>query len=363
MDTAPQIPVVEYDALRNGAPGVAEAILEGFGRFGLVYISGHPLDFGEVLRLYDTFLEVLERPEQEKATWGGPQLWFQRGWTPPNTERAVIAQGKPDFKECFFAAPEPLDPRCRIAWPQLYADNVWPADAPEFEERTLAVGRALHAVGILLLRACEVALDLGPEEMVGLSRGGAHVTRLLKYLPLTPEQAARRPRVLWGEEHTDFNVLTLLPGGCFFRDRARGRPQERGGLYLRTPPTPEHPSGRRVGGQPPEGCLVAQVGQQLEVMSGGRFLATPHGIVAPGEPGWTRTSIAHFVHLNGRSRVEPLGEGDALQAYAPPVLAGTYATKTLVDIGLAPPSVLGQLGYRHYDRLSGLRALEGGDAS
>ncbi len=224
----------------------------------------------------------------------------------------------------------------------------------------LSIGRHLHAVGILLLRACEVALDLSPEAMVGLSRGGAHVTRLLKYLPLNNEQIARRPRVLWGEEHTDFNVLTLLPGGCFYRDRARGRPQESGGLFLRTRPTPEHPSGRKVGGRPPEGCLVAQVGQQLEVMSGGQFLATPHGIVAPGEPGWTRTSLAHFVHLNGRSRVEPLVEipEERRSAYAPPVLAGTYATKTLVDIGLAPPSVLGQLGYRHYERLSDLRGLE-----
>ena len=42
----------------------------------------------------------------------------------------------------------------------------------------------------------------------------------------------------------------------------------------------------------------------------------------------------------------------------PPVLAGTYAIKTLVDIGLAPPSALDGLGYRHYARLAQARAEE-----
>ncbi|MEL7239266.1 MAG: hypothetical protein AAGK78_10420, partial [Planctomycetota bacterium] len=35
----------------------------------------------------------------------------------------------------------------------------------------------------------------------------------------------------------------------------------------------------------PRWGLVAQVGQQLEVLSDGRFLATPHGIVPPGQAG------------------------------------------------------------------------------
>jgi hypothetical protein len=41
--------------------------------------------------------------------------------------------------------------------------------------------------------------------------------------------------------------------------------------------------------------------------------------------------------------------------YGPPVLAGTYALKTLVDIGLAPKSTIEKLGYRHYDRLEAQR--------
>jgi isopenicillin N synthase-like dioxygenase len=364
------IPVIDHADLVSDRPEAlaraAEAIATGLGTYGLVYVRGHEIVRAEVLELYDHFLELLSRPVEEKRTWGGPEIWYQRGWTPPNTEQAVIAGGQPDFKECWFTAPMPLDPLCKRWFPEVYTDNVWPADAESFRALQLAIGRALHLLGTRLLRACEHALDVPAGSLTSKTTGGAHVSRLLKYLELDAEQAKRAQappgqRILWGEEHTDFNVLTLLPGGCFYRDGERGTsPDDGGGLFLRTPPTADNPAGELIRGRAPEGCVVAQVGQQLEVLSGGRFLATPHVITAPSQPGWVRTSLAHFVHLNGRERVEPLPEcrADAGDAYAPPVLAGNYAMKTLVDIGLAPEETLQRLGYRHYARLAGQRQSE-----
>ena len=49
---------------------------------------------------------------------------------------------------------------------------------------------------------------------------------------------------------------------------------------------------------------------------------------------------------------------EATLAYSPPVLAGNYSLKTLVDIGLAPVEELNKLGYRHYRRLTEQRAHE-----
>ncbi|MCA9495019.1 MAG: isopenicillin N synthase family oxygenase [Myxococcales bacterium] len=360
-----EIPVLEHDDLLSddvvARSRAADAVRRAFSGPGLIFVHGAPVARTQVDGLYERFLEVLARPTAEKAGWGGADIWFQRGWTPPNTERAVEGGGEPDFKECFFATPEVLDPEAALLWPELYAENVWPDDADAFRQATTDVGQALHGVGLRLLEACERALDLAPGTLVDLTRGAANITRLLEYLPLDAAQAARRNKILWGEEHTDFNLLTLLPGGRFFRDGVPGSPADGGGLYLRTRPTPEHPAGQRIEGTAPPGCLVAQVGQQLEVLTGGTFLATPHGIVAPAEPGWIRTSVAHFVHVHARTVMQPLPPfANAAPTYGPPVLAGTYATKTLVDIGLAPPTALDQLGYRHYDRLSRLRDLERG---
>lgn len=359
-----EIPVVDLQDLAPGASQgdvtrAAQALARAFGTYGLVFIRNHGIARDSVTSLYDRFVELLDRPADEKAGWGGPEIWYQRGWTPPNTEQAVVAGGQPDFKECFFAVGGELDPRCKQMWPELYADNVWPEDAEAFREGTLALSRAVHAVGISLLRGCAAALDLPLDTFTSRVEGAASVSRVLKYLALSEEQLDTG--VLWGEEHTDFNLLTLLPGGAFFYDghRVDTPPEGKVGLELRTRPTPEEPNGRLVTGRPPAGCIVAQVGQQLEVLTGGRFLATPHVIHAPKSTGWTRTSFAHFVHLHGMTPVAPLPPfSDADEEYAPPVLAGTYGLKTLIDIGLAPRENLDRLGYRHYGRLADIRARE-----
>ncbi len=352
-----QIPTVDLAELDAQRPAALAALREGFGGYGLVYVRGHGV--APMGPLYDRFLDFTARPTAEKERYNRKDLYYQRGWTPPNTERAVVAGGQPDFKECWFAAPTALPVELRTQFPEVYADNVWPEGDAVFPELTMGRGGELHAAGLSLLRGAAVALGLEPEAFAGLCAGGPHIFRLLRYLPLTAAQI--ESRVLWGEEHTDFNLLTLLPGGRFHDPSGAiaGPPDTSSGLYLRTRPTAAHPSGQLVRGTAPEGCIVAQVGQQFEMLTGGAFLATPHVITAPATPGWSRLSAAHFVHAHAHTVLFPLPpfRTDAAQrSYSPPVLAGTYGLKTLVDIGLAPASALEVLGYRHYDRLVKLRS-------
>ncbi|MEE2789926.1 MAG: 2-oxoglutarate and iron-dependent oxygenase domain-containing protein [Myxococcota bacterium] len=347
------IPILD---LKDWSPAHDERLVMSLAEFGLAHIAGHGLNPTHLDEFYREFLLVLNRPPAEKSTWGGSNIWFQRGWTPPDTERAVVAAGQPDFKECFFAAPLTVDEQCRHEHPEIYADNVWPDDAPDFRTAYLHLGQRLHNIGLKLLEATARGLGLMENVFADLVHGGPHVTRALKYLALTETQIENR--VLWGEEHTDFNLLTLLPGGRFFDlqgDRIPS-PDPDSGLYLRAR------SGERIRGGAPTGCIVIQVGQQLEILTGGRLLATPHVVTAPRIPNVTRCSAAHFVHMHAHQTVRPLppfASEDALRSYAPPVLAGTYGLKTLVDIGLAPRAALESLGYRHYERLVQQRQQDG----
>lgn len=348
-----QIPKIDLAA---PGPETDRVLVEALGEFGLVHVAGHGIDPTLLDAFYQAFQAFTERPTEEKAKLGGADVWYQRGWTPPETEKAVIAGGQPDFKECYFAAPIPVDPTAAVWYPEIYAENVWPEGADAYREHYLTLGRALHTVGLRLLEACARGLDLPADTFTTRVEGGAHVTRALRYLPLNEEQAARG--VLWGEEHTDFNLLTLLPGGRFLDPEGQRcpPPDPNAGLYLRTR------SGQRVKGGAPADSIVVQVGQQLEILTGGRLLATPHEVTAPRVPGYTRCSAAHFVHLHAEQVMAPLPPFQteaAIRAYAPPVLAGTYALKTLVDIGLAPRSALDHLGYRHYGRLAVQRQAEG----
>jgi isopenicillin N synthase-like dioxygenase len=362
-----QIPTVDLLDLSSGDPArlaqASAALREAFGVYGLVYLKNHGIDGAALDAFYDAFRAFVARPEAAKRPYGRADLWYQRGWTPPNTEVAVASGGQPDFKECYFAAPLPVDPATAAQYPEIHPENIWPEDAPEgFQEGYLRLGKGLHEAGLALLRGAALALDLPENTFARMLEGGPHVTRVLNYLPLGPEQV--NTGIVWGEEHTDFNLLTLLPGGRFYdpQGKAAGRPDDKSGLSLRTRASAEHPRGQRVRGLAPPGCIVAQVGQQLEILTGGAFLATPHVVTAPGVPGWTRLSSAHFMHLQSNQILFPLQKfhtPEAIRNYAPPVLAGTYAIKTLVDIGLAPASALDKLGYRHYDRLDTMRAGEG----
>lgn len=356
-----RIPTVDLADFRSNDPARIEAassaVREAFGTYGLAYVKGHGVDPATVTHVYDEFRAFTRRPEAEKQRFARADLWFQRGWTPPNTEVAV-GSGQPDFKECYFVAPYDSDPALERQYPELYPPNVWPDGSDVFRAEYIRLGRALHEAGAELLRGAARALGLAPDTFTKLCEGGAHVTRVLHYLALRPEQVDTG--VLWGEEHTDFNLLTLLPGGRFLdpAGNVAPKPDDKSGLFLRTRGTPENPGGVQVRGRPPEGCVVAQIGQQLEILTGGEFVATPHVITAPGVAGWTRDSCAHFMHANANSvlyPLEPFQSDAARKAYGPPVLAGTYAIKTLADIGLAPKSAIDKLGYRHYDRLQAQR--------
>ncbi len=353
MTTPPELTVDLADLVHH-EPGVrraaAAAIRDGFAEHGLLFLANHGVDPELRDRVYDHLAAFTARPVAEKERWSAASVWYQRGWTPPNTEGA----GPPDFEECWFAAPIPTDPALAIEYPEVYADNVWP-DGPDsaFAQDYLQLGQQLHEAGLSLLQGVAMALELPHRTFDRRVQGGAHVLRLLRHLPLTATQLAAGAR--WGEAHTDSNLLTLLPGGQL-RDASGApcaRPDDASGLSLRTR------SGAMVRGVAPEGCIVAQVGQQLEILSGGRLLATPHVVTAPKTPGLSRMSAAHLVHLHAHEMVfplEPFRTDATRRAYAPPVLAGTYAIKTLVDLGLAPASALDGLGYRHYDRLAKARA-------
>lgn len=360
--TALGIPTVDLADLRSNDPARIEtacaAIREAFGVYGLAYLKNHGVDPEVVTRVYDAFREFTKLPESEKQKMARPADWFQRGWTPPNTEVAVAGGGQPDFKECYFMAPYASDPLLAAQYPELFPENVWPENGASFRDDYTTMGRALHEAGLAVLRGAARALDLAETTFTDYVEGGAHVTRILHYLGLQPDQV--NTGILWGEEHTDFNLLTLLPGGRFLNPEGvvSPKPDDKSGLFLRTRGTAENPGGTQVRGKPPEGCIVAQIGQQLEILTGGEFVATPHVITAPGVPGWTRDSSAHFIHTNANKILYPLEKFQteaARKNYGPPVLAGTYSIKTLADIGLAPKSVIDKLGYRHYDRLESQR--------
>ena len=136
-DTIPTVDLTAFDSEGPDRDAAARDIARAFGDFGLVYLTGHGVQQDQVGHLYDAFGAFTKRSDAEKEKLSTGHIWYQRGWTPPNTEKAVVAGGQPDFKECFFAAPEETDAALRTQYPEIFADNVWPDDSGPLR-------RALH---------------------------------------------------------------------------------------------------------------------------------------------------------------------------------------------------------------------------
>ena len=343
-----RIPIVDAGALEAADAETLEALRVAFGEYGILHLSGHGLPDAWLDELYGTYTAFCAEPDDVKQEMSRPDLWYQRGWTPPNTEVAIAGGGQPDFKECFFACCTELDTYDGVLYPQINCGNVWPRGFDSFPSQYERVALALQALGERVLAGCEQALELDPGALTQRLHKGPHVTRLLRYLPL--DESNVDAGVLWGENHTDFCSMTLLPGGRFLDENGKRMdpPKDGSGLFLTSR------SGELVPGSAPPGCITVQIGQQLEVLTGGTLLATPHEIRAPKTPGLSRLSCAHFMHMHTDQVVFPLErfrDEEAVLRYRPPTLAGTYDTKILVDIGLAPAEALDGLGYSNQDRI------------
>lgn len=340
------IPIVSIGDLSRGDKGAAKKVLEAFVRFGLVFISGTKLTPGFMEQFYRQWLPFARRPLDEIKYLIRPDIAFQRGFSPPNTERAIAAGGQPDYKVNYFAGVS--DAEQRLKWPMLFEPNVWPSDLPNFGGEYLAINDSCGEVAYYVISALELALGLTQGSISLLATRGPHIGRAIYYLPLDEAEASEGR--IWAENHTDFNMVTVLPPSRFVQgdEFIAKAPDDRVGLYLKTR------DGKEVSGIAPQGCITVQLGQQLEIILGGRALATEHGVRAPSTPGIGRSSFAYFHHMGVGCELAPFPEFEAEAGgrYNPPKQVGAYDFMTLYQIGLLTlDQLIGLLGYPNQVRV------------
>ena len=154
-----EVPILDLNDLHSADPETQAAALaeldRGFRRFGVVYVKNSGLTSEDLEDFYRVFLAFTDLPREVKEKVSGSDVWFQRGWMPPSTERSG---GTAKHMEAYFAATSDADPRTQAMFPQIQAPNRWPDGWPrsdELREKQLAISRALQRVAVMLLRgAC-----------------------------------------------------------------------------------------------------------------------------------------------------------------------------------------------------------------
>jgi isopenicillin N synthase-like dioxygenase len=293
------LPIIDLEPFISGdagsRSGVAQAIGNACETTGFFYVRNHGVPKTTIDAALDASRRFFALSEQTKRA-SSRQPGHYRGYISTMPFSEDQASGQVFLYEAFIVGEEvaPDDPEC-IASGGLYWPNIWPAEPASFKAAVSDYWHAVTGLSRHLLRAFSLAL--GQSEEVLTANFGKPLTNIsLLHYP------ARSANTGNAEEnaraHFDTDVVTiLLPG-------------EVGGLQVM------HRDGEWMEVDPLPECFVVNIGNMLEVWSGGRFRSTMHRVHPP--VGLERYSIAYFAHPGYDTLVKPLPGMSAMRVDGKP---------------------------------------------
>ncbi|WP_040835243.1 isopenicillin N synthase family dioxygenase [Nocardia brevicatena] len=236
---------------------------------GFFYLTGHgiaPHRFHEILGLARRFFALPAAAKNEIAQLKSPQF---RGYSRLGGE---LTNGRVDWREQIDIGPDRKAIPDAQGYRRLQGPNLWPSALPELRPAFEAWSVDLSVVGLRLLRHWAVALGAAEDIFdPAFADRPATLIKVVRY----PGSAETTQGV---GAHKDSGVLTLL----LVEPDSHGLQVElSSGEWIDTPPRP--------------GAFIVNIGELLEVATGGYLRATRHRVLAPA-PGTDRVSIPYFLN-------------------------------------------------------------------
>ncbi len=321
-----QVPIIDVPVIKpHQDPVFVKAVGRAFREIGFAAFPTFYLE-GLIDRFYEESRKVFELPVSVKEEYARPDIYYQRGWTPNYHELGLACRrrgsgGKPmpDAKECWFGGPvmDPAHPLVK-AWPAFYPQNIWPQEVPGFMPAFTRLYHSLYEIGRNVLRTVGNYLGYPDNFFDGMVKDSPTVMRAIHYPPVKPDEVGK---IAWACEHTDINLLTVLPAPT------------RSGLWVRRRDLVMIPA------YMPAGHVIVQVADMLDYLTGGHLASVGHEVRPPVEPTSVgRYSAALFIHARSDFRFEPDMSGPDAKAMPHlfrPQRAGDMLNQRLHEIGLA----------------------------
>lgn len=295
---SPTLPVVDMAGLDGDAAQVAafrENLLRATHEVGFFYLVGHGITEADIEGIFAAAQRFFDLPEDDKLgveMLRSPQF---RGYTRTGGE---LTQGQVDWREQIdlgaerAAVTDPAAP----AYMRLEGPNLWPAAQPELKPVIADWEQRCGAIARRLLQEWAVALGSAPDTFdAAFAEAPSTLIKLIRYPGKDDADAPTSGQGVGA--HKDPGVLTLLmvePG-------KGGLQVEHRGEWLDAPARP--------------GAFVVNIGELLEVATGGYLKATVHRVVTPAA-GETRMSIPFFFNPALASTVPSIDLPPALSAEA-----------------------------------------------
>ncbi len=277
---APGVPVVD---LSDGA-GVFAAL----STIGFVALRDHGVPKDDLVSMRKLLVELFAVDEAAKARQAITRENY-RGFIPMSlfTPNRVSSEGEgPNPADSFEGYK--LHWECPLGHPArkesgLYGSNLWPEHLTGMPRIVASWWASMERLAERLLDVVADELEMDRSALAEAMVAPLTNTTLLHYPARAPDDTAQG-----FHPHKDITVVTVLD------------PDPIGGLEVRTR------DGRWVEAECPEGALLVNVGDVLEVWSGGRLISTPHRVIISN--GAERYSAPFFVVPNHRVVAEPLIE-------------------------------------------------------
>lgn len=267
VDTfASTIPVVDISKFHNTA--TRKEFLESLEKaleVGFFAVINPGVDISAIEKGYSAFSDFFKSSRQDKMTMHRPELSGQRGYTPGET---ALGSNSADSKEFVHIG---------------QSRNVWPSHM-KLEEPAMELYAKLRELGQPILQAIALLLGKSDDYLTSMTKDGDDLMRALHY-------TANPKDGIWAAEHTDIDLLTLLPHAS------------EKGLEVQI-------KGEWVPVYVPKNALIVNVGDMLETFSNGRWPSCNHRVKST-TPDTERESIVFFIHPTSETVIKPLANEPA----------------------------------------------------
>lgn len=286
--SAAALPVVD---LRADPGQLRQTLREAAHEVGFCYLTGHDVPAALAGRMLEAARRLFALPQADKDSVAMVNSPHFRGYTRLGGE---LTRGAVDWREQIDIGPErlPVGGPGEPDYLWLQGPNQWPAALPELPGIVEEWDAALSSVARTLLRHWAASLG-SPADVFdsAFAKAPATLIKIIRY----PARAATSQGV---GAHRDSGVLTLL----------LAEPGSRG-LQVR------RPGAGWVDVPPLDAALIVNIGELLEVATGGYLRATEHRVNLTG-PATERISVPFFFNPRLDAQLPVLSVPDDLAARA-----------------------------------------------